>query len=320
MVDTRPRCPQDSPQSRAATTQTPSPATGWAERSKAMMGSCRSGVTSGPGALCTLLEVLGAVHGEGSQGQSEGRGLCGDSAGPGLPAALARPPEEPTPSCYQAPAIRSGAVSAGWITGQRFQLPLTGTRSLGEPITDISPCLHADEKPGQMRWPELNTGWVTTLARGGEEDQGPGRSLTEGRPGNEAVLPLERVWACRGAGWGRPYVPVTGMGPGIPDPDPGGGPRGEGATPGASVSDPSLQRRLPATRNGPETWQSTASRAGMTPAIRANLTFLPDPPAPPPAAVAESDGPGYVGRSVPRPCPAPVTLPGAAPSGTRQEG
>lgn len=122
------------------------------------------------------------------------------------------------------------------------------------------------------------------LARGGEEDQGPGRSPTggktrvtrqfcpwrgSGRAGALAVGPALRLQLQE---WAR----------GTPDPDPGGaGSQRRGGHARGQRSDPSLQRRgcqppVTAQRHG----RARASRAGMTPATPRQLDLSPLTPCP----------------------------------------
>lgn len=146
-----------------------------------------SGHFSGPGALCTLLEVLGGggPHGEGSQGQSEGRGLCGDSAGPGPPCSACPSASGAHASCCT--RLRrhpSRRVSGRMDYRTKVEAALTGTRSLERSRTSARACMRT--KPGQTRrpaGPELTTGWVTTWHAVARKTRARADPRQEGRPG-----------------------------------------------------------------------------------------------------------------------------------------
>lgn len=268
-----PRCPQDGPQKQGGHHPDPKPSHRMGgENPKARDAKLQvRGHFSGPGALYPA-GGLGRSTWRGSQGQSEGEGSAVTRLARVLPAAPARPPPGPPAAVPGSADIHLGACLAGWITGQGSGC-LDGHSEASTSRTSARACMRDETRADEV-------------ASGARADHRLGhRSLARwrGRPGprqipdgrgktrsSEAVLPLERSGRAGRWLWDGLTSPVTGMGPGNSDPDPGGA----GSQRRGHAREPSGQTParggLPATRNGPEEHgRARASRAGMTPATPA---------------------------------------------------
>lgn len=188
MVDTSPSMSPGWPPEQGGRHPDPKPSHRMGgEVQRHAMRSCRSGVTSQGRERCAPCWRFwgGGPHGEGSQGQSEGRGLCGDSAGPGPPCSACPSASGAHASCCT--RLRrhpSRSVSGRMDYRTKVQAALTGTRSLERSRTSARACMRT--KPGQMRWPagpELTTGWVTTWRAVARKTRAQADPQREGRPG-----------------------------------------------------------------------------------------------------------------------------------------